>query len=128
MKGKRLQSVLSIVEGEMAQRMGLAKASKLRKTVPRTEHVLGARCGVTAVTSLWANGEVGPLGICVPTGSVKRSFIQEINSAYHASIYIFESGSESHFMTAETTLQYLTELIAPAACSRVEIRGTGGFN
>ena len=94
-KGKRMEAVLSVAGGDMASRMGLAKASKLRKTVPRS-------------------GEVGQLGICVPSNSVTRSFREEINSTFYGTVYLFESGSESHFMTAETTLEYLNELIAPA--------------
>ena len=63
--GKRLQAVLSVVEGEMKKRMGQTNKSALRKGVPRTEFVQGGRAGVTAVTSTWANGEIGPLGVCV---------------------------------------------------------------
>lgn len=112
--GKRLQAVLSVVEGEMKKRMGQTNKSALRKGVPRTEFVQGGRAGVTAVTSTWANGEIGPLGVCVASGAVPLSFIQEVNKQWAGHIFLFESGTESHFMNAETTLLYLQELIAPA--------------
>lgn len=110
-----MQAVVSLVEGDMQRRMGLSKASKLRRTVPRTEHVLNSRSGISAVSSIWGNGDLGPLAMCVSSGSLKRTFVSEINQCYHGSIYIFESGSESHFMTAETTLLYLAELVAPVS-------------
>lgn len=112
-RGKRMEAVLSLVEGDMQRRIGLSKASKLRRTVPRTEHVLNSRTGITAVSSIWGNGDLGPLAMCVANGSLKRTFIAEINQCYHGAIFIFESGSESHYMNAETTLLYLSELIAP---------------
>ena len=113
-RGKRLQAVMKIVQGEMRKNMADAPASKLRKTCPRTESVQGGRLGITAVTSCWANGDIGPLGICIPSGSVALSFLRDFNAEWAGHVYVFESGSESHFMTADTTILYLQELIAPA--------------
>lgn len=79
----------------------------------RTDHVQGGRVGMTAVSSVWGNGDLGPLGVCVATGQLKASLINEINSAYAGHIYVFESGTESHFMTADTTILYLPQLIGP---------------
>ena len=125
--GKRLDAVLSLVEGEMTKRMGQTdKASKLRKSAARSEFVEGGRKGITAVTSTWANGEMGPLGICTATGSLPLSFIRSINEAYRGHVFIFESGTESHFMNANTTLLYLEHLIAPA--SRLENSSNGRCN
>lgn len=115
-KGKRLQAVLEIVQGELEKRMASAPSSKLRKTTPRTENVQGGRFGLTAVTSVWGNGEMGPLGICIPTNSVALSFQKTFNADYSGHAFLFESGSESHFMSADTTLLYLQELVAPALC------------
>ena len=69
--------------------------------------------GVTAVTSTWADGTMGPLGVCVASGSLPLAWIQQMNSDYRGFVYIFESGTETHFMNAETTMLYLTELIGP---------------
>lgn len=112
--GKRLQAVLATVEGEMKKRTGQTNKSALRRAPPRSEYVQGGRIGVTAVTSTWASGELGPLGVCVASGAVPLSFIQDINKQWAGHIYVFESGSDSHFMNAETTLLYLQELIGPA--------------
>ena len=114
--GKKLDAVLKIVEGNMNARMGQCpKPSKLRKTAARTEFVVGGRQGVTAVSSCWANGDIGPLGICVASGSLPLSYIREMNSQWAGHVFLFESGSDSHFMTADTTLLYMEQLLAPVA-------------
>ena len=87
------------------------------KIFTRTEFIVGGRVGVTAVTSTWASGDIGPLGICTAQNALKQSFIQDINSAYHGQVFVFESGTESHYMTAATTLTYMNELIAPVSSS-----------
>lgn len=84
--------------------------------VGRTDFVVGGRQGVTAVTSTWANGEIGPLGVCVRNGSLTPGEVEELNSSYHGQVFVFFSGNaESHFMSADTTLSYLRHLVAPAA-------------
>lgn len=104
--GSRLKVVATIVGDAMTARMGqCVQASKLRKTA--------ASIGATAVTSTWGSGQMGPLGICLPSGAVPASFLREINESYIGHIYLFESGTESHFMNADTTLLYLQELVAP---------------
>ena len=101
-------------ETRQAHRMKqCAKPSKLRRSAARSEFVVGGRVGVTAVTSTWADGTMGPLGVCVASGSLPLAWIQQMNSDYRGFVYIFESGTETHFMNAETTMLYLTELIGP---------------
>ena len=115
--GKRLKAITAICKDDLQARMGQTQgASKLRKAVARSEFVVGGRQGLTAVTSTWASGEIGPLGICVTTGSVPAAFIREMNEKWRPHVYIFESQTETHFMTADTTMLYLQELIAPATC------------
>ncbi len=112
--GKRLDVILNIVQNSMASKMGQCeRPSKLRKSAARTEHVVGGRLGATAVTSTWATGEMGPLGICIPSNSIPISKIREINRDFLGHVFLFESGTESHFMGADTTLLYLQELIGP---------------
>ncbi len=112
--GKRLRTVSSIAEQAMQSRMGQTdRPSKLRKTVARSEFVIGGRQGLTAVTSTWGNGEMGPLGICLTTGSVPQSTIRSLNEEWFPNVYLFESGTETHFMNADTTLLYLQELVGP---------------
>ena len=107
--GKRLEAVLQVVEGEMQRRMGRANKSKVRKTVARTDHVQGGRIGMTAISSTWGNGELGPLGICVATGQVRPSLITDINAAYHGHVFIFESGTESNFDECRDNIALLAE-------------------
>lgn len=114
--GKRLQAVTALAKQGLKSRLGQTeRPSKLRKTCARTDFVVGGRHSVTAVTSTWASGHIGPLGICVASGSVPLEYIRKMNSEWHAHVHIFESGSDSHFMNADSTLVYLQELIAPAA-------------
>jgi len=116
--GKRLQAVSAIASQAMQSRMGQTdRPSKLRKTVARTDFVSGGRQGLTAVTSTWGSGEMGPLGICLTSGSVPQSTIRSLNEEWFPHVYIFESGTETHFMTAETTLLYLQELVGPVSRS-----------
>lgn len=112
--GKRLQTVAAIAKQSMQARMGLTEKSKLRKTVPRSEFVVGGRTPLTAVTSTWGNGEIGPLGVCVASGALPVAWIRELNALWRPHVFVFESGTESHFMNADTTMLYLQELIAPA--------------
>ncbi|CAK8990409.1 unnamed protein product, partial [Durusdinium trenchii] len=115
----KLKAIKEMVTAEALQNMSYpsgSRASKLRKGVPRTDFVVGGRQGVTAVTSTWANGEIGPLGVCVRNGSLTPGEVEELNSSYHGQVFVFFSGNaESHFMSADTTLSYLRHLVAPAA-------------
>lgn len=114
--GKRLQAILSMVEGQMTSNLKQTdRPSKLRRSAARTQFVQGGRCGVTAVTSTWASGEMGPLGICLPTGALARQTIQNINDEYAGHVLVFESGTDTHFMNADTTLLYLEKLIGPVS-------------
>ena len=116
LQGKRLKAVLQMVSNAMVERMGQTdRPSKLRKVCARSDFVQGGRIGVTAVTSTWASGEIGPLGICVANGALPQAFIEEVNEKWAGHVYVFQSMTESHFMTAETTLLYLQELISPVS-------------
>ena len=123
--GKRLQAVLKLAENEMTSRMGQApKASKLRKAAARSEFVVGGRVGVTAVTATWGDGTIGPLGVCLTTGALPRSVIQDYNSSYKGRVFIFESGTETHFMNAESTLLYMQELLGPVSWRVLSIKAS----
>ena len=115
LSGKHLEAIMEIVGEDMAKRMGLSQhRSKARKTTPRSEFVIGARLGVTTVTSTWGNGEMGPLAICIPTGVLTQTFMRDLNLAFNAQVFIFESGTDTHFMNSDTTLTYMNSLLGPA--------------
>ncbi len=81
---------------------------------PRNANVTNARHSITCVTSTWADGTAGPLGICIPNGFLSLKDMEEINKKYLGSVHIFLSGSENHFMNASTTLIYMQELLTHA--------------
>lgn len=115
--GKHLDAIMEIVGEDMTKRMGLSQhRSKARKTTPRSEFVIGARLGVTAVTSTWGNGEMGPLAVCIPTGVLSQTFMRDLNLAFKAQVFVFESGTDTHFMNSDTTLTYMNSLLGPATC------------
>lgn len=116
LKGKRFNAVMEIVKSEMGKYLASGPRSEVRKTVPRSENIAGGRFGITAITSTWGNGEAGPLGMCVSSGSLPQSFITSFNSEWYGCALIFESGTESHFMTADTTILYFQELLGPVTC------------
>ena len=80
----------------------------------RTDFISDARKSVTVVTSSFSSGHPGPLAICVPDGFAKQSILDEFNQKWLGQAMVFTSQSSSHFMTAETFLVYLHQLITPA--------------
>ena len=80
----------------------------------RTDHIADARKSITVVTSSFSSGEPGPLAICVPDGWMKPALIDEFNCKWVGQAMVFSSQTESHFMTQETFLVYLHQLVTPA--------------
>ena len=69
--------------------------------------------GLTCITSTWANGEAGPMGLCISNGFISQADIIAINNKWPGQFFVMESGTESHFMTADTVVQFFRELIGP---------------
>ena len=65
-------------------------------------------------TSTWANGTSGPVFACVPDGKLPEDTKRTYNAKYPGEFYVTTSGSSSHFMTADTTIEMLSELYGPA--------------
>ena len=93
-------------------------------SLDRTEFALQSGSGATAVLSTWGNGELGPLCVCVASGALTQTFIQDVNSSSYGQVLIVESGTESPYMTEDTMLMYLKELLAPASWLRLKFNGT----
>jgi hypothetical protein len=58
------------------------------------------------------------MGICIPQGYISQEAIRKINTAYVGEVLVFESGSESHFMTASTTVVFQEQLLTPAFAAK----------
>ena len=69
---------------------------------------------MTCCISVWGDGSAGPLGITVPEGMLTAKFIAEVNRERQGKVYILTSGSNTHFMNAETTVELLEKLFMPA--------------
>eukprot|EP00438_Fugacium_kawagutii_P012710 Skav228200 [mRNA] locus=scaffold704:266537:278731:- [translate_table: standard] len=96
--GKRLQAVMAIAKQGLKNRLGQTeRASKLRKTCPRTEFVVGGRQSVTAVTSTWASGHIGPLGICVASGSAVELRRAELKMTRETPALLIADGFTGNF-------------------------------
>ena len=80
----------------------------------RLDPIRNARRAMTCCTSVWGDGSGGPLGITVPEGMLTAKFIAQMNRERQGKVYIMTSGSNTHFMNAETTVELLEKLFIPA--------------
>lgn len=84
--------------------------------VARSDFFSSTRKSITAVTSSWADGTRGPLGLCYATGSFKLQDVERFNAQYATTgeALLFDSESRSHFMSGQTYMTLLHNLIGPA--------------
>ena len=85
--------------------------------IPRSG-VAFERC-TKVVTSIWANGDVGP--VCIhfaPSSHISRDVIAKMNTAYKGRLWVTISRTPNHFMDAESTLDYWELCLAPAFAHR----------
>ena len=80
----------------------------------RLDPIRNARRAMTCCISVWGDGSAGPLGITVPEGMLTAKFIAKVNRERQGKVYIMTSGSNTHFMNAETTVELLEKLFMPA--------------
>ena len=73
-----------------------------------------ARKSITAITSTWSDGSPGPLGLCLPTGVMSQDDIAAFNQQFYSRALLICSESRSHFMTSDTYLILLKELVSTA--------------
>ena len=81
---------------------------------PRTDNVASARHSVTLVTSLWANGECGPLTIVLPLGFLSDDERLELQDKFKPDVYLMTSGRASHFMNSDVVVDYFETVLADA--------------
>lgn len=82
--------------------------------IARSDYIPEHRRSVTVVTSTFSSGEPGPLGICIADSFLKQDVIDEFNAKYRGRCLLFRSQSTSHFMTGETFVLLLHQLVGPA--------------
>ena len=84
----------------------------------RADNIEQARHSITLVTSLWASGECGPLCVVLPTGFLADEELSILQQKYAPDVYFISSKSSSHFMTAETVVNYFDDVLADAFARR----------
>ena len=80
----------------------------------RTDNVGSARHSITIVTSLWGNGECGPLMIVLPLGFLSDDERLDLQEKFKPDVYLMTSGRASHFMNADVVVDYLQSVLADA--------------
>lgn len=84
----------------------------------RANNVGNSRHSVTLVTSLWGNGETGPLTVVLPLGFLPDSDVDSLRQKFEPEVYFISSGRGSHFMTGDTIVTYYEEVLSPAFARR----------
>ena len=67
-----------------------------------------------ALTSSWSDGSRGPIGFCLPEGSVPIDFVKSWNQSHIGESMVVLSQSSTHFMNSDTMIQILEQLVSPA--------------
>ncbi len=84
-----------------------------REMGPRVDPTDNEREGFTILTSTWDDGTRGPLAFCFRDGWMPSKVIKEINAENVGEVYCMHSQTDSHFMTAQTTLEVFHQLYTP---------------
>ena len=80
----------------------------------RVDTATNGREACTVVLSPYSDGTRGPLCLCFAEGKVTHAMAQDYNKRYKGKVLIISSKTESHLMTAETTLELSDRLYTPA--------------
>ena len=89
----------------------------------RADNVSSARHSFTLVTSLWGNGEVGPLTIVLPLGFLKDEERADLERRFKPDVFFVSSGRASHFMNAEVVVQFFDHVLVEAFDQRRRVLG-----
>ena len=96
-----------------------------RELGARVDPVDNEREGFTILTSTWDDGTRGPLAFCFRDGWMPAKIIKKINEENIGELYLMPSQTESHFMTAQTTLEVYHMLYTPAIRKKRRQLGLG---
>ena len=61
------------------------------------------------VTSIWGNGDTGPLFVHLPESSSSAHIVADLNAKFGGKLKVVISRTGSHFMNAEATIVYYEE-------------------
>lgn len=57
----------------------------------RADSITGARRSFTMITSLWGNGECGPIVLVVPLGFLKDKEVHDIRTKFEPHVFVISS-------------------------------------
>ncbi len=84
-----------------------------REMVPRVDPIDNEREGFTILTSTLDDDNRGPLAFCFRDGWTPSKVIKDINEKNVGEVYCMHTQTDSHFMTAQTTLEVFHQLYTP---------------
>ncbi|CAK9034667.1 unnamed protein product [Durusdinium trenchii] len=100
-----------------------AKRRRVRGKDARADNIDGARHAMTMVTSLWGNGECGPLCLVLPSGFLSSEKILDLQSRFAPGLFIICTERESHFMNGDTVMDYFEQVLSPSFERRKDVVG-----
>jgi len=59
----------------------------------------------TVTTSIWGNGDPGPITIVLGEGVFPTNLIDSLNKKYEGQVYVMTSGCDTHFMDTDSTIK-----------------------
>ena len=90
------------------------KSKRPKNTVTRLACIVGARVGITVVTSSFASGDVGPMFVSVAPGCLSQKEFQALSLEFEGLAVLCESATGSHFMNSESTWIMMETLLTDA--------------
>ena len=80
----------------------------------RADCVDGSRHSITIVTSVWGNGEAGPLCIVLPLGFISAEEQLALQEQFQPAVHFISSGRGTHFMNSDSVVDYLENVVGPS--------------
>ncbi len=77
------------------------------------------RAAYTVVTSVWGNGDLGP--VCIhfaASANVPNDLIKRVNEEFNNRLWVTVSRRDNHFMSADATVDYWEHCLSPAFRAR----------
>lgn len=75
------------------------------------------------MTSIWSDGQAGPLAFCVAEGRMTQEEMVAFNTAHVGEALVLSSGSGTHFTTADVVLYIYEQLYSVALAKQRDRQG-----
>ncbi|CAK9063017.1 unnamed protein product [Durusdinium trenchii] len=112
--GKR-HAVQQQLEGLQAgNREWETRSRRVKGKDARADCVDGSRHSITIVTSVWGNGEAGPLCIVLPLGFISAEEQLALQEQFQPAVHFISSGRGTHFMNSDSVVDYLENVVGPS--------------